>query len=293
MNALTKAFVVVVTILAVVLVALVIPFAARVPDYAQQYEDLERDLKAQIATSDAAAADARNLMAAKGKEVEEALKLIEEQSEKIAILEADKKGLEGKLAQAETTQARSSAAQQVMAQLLKDKDGQIADSSALIQKQITQLGDLNSQIADLSQTLINVRADNRRLSINYMRIQEENKALVTQLTEIQAKADALEEQIAALQEKLGTELVITQAPPIEIRGSVTKIDQINEGLTFVQINVGTRDEVKEGMEFTVSRGDAFVGKIKISTVDTGESVGRLTLGGGIQEGDAVRAGGRK
>ena len=51
LNALTKAFVVVVTILAVVLVALVVPFAARVPDYAEQYKQKEQELKAQLAVS--------------------------------------------------------------------------------------------------------------------------------------------------------------------------------------------------------------------------------------------------
>jgi len=66
-----------------------------------------------------------------------------------------------------------------------------------------------------------------------------------------------------------------------------------EGLTFVQVNVGKRDLVKEGMEFTVYRGDQFVAKIKIASVDTAESVGQLTLSElAVQEGDAVRAGGR-
>ena len=59
MNTLTKAFVVVVTILAVVLVALVVPFAAQVPDYAQQYKDLENELRTQLQASSKEAADVR------------------------------------------------------------------------------------------------------------------------------------------------------------------------------------------------------------------------------------------
>ncbi|MBX2851939.1 MAG: hypothetical protein KTR15_09365, partial [Phycisphaeraceae bacterium] len=60
MNALTKAFVVVVTILSVVLVALVIPFAARVQNYASDYEQMEQNYKAQLANAKETAAAVRS-----------------------------------------------------------------------------------------------------------------------------------------------------------------------------------------------------------------------------------------
>ena len=209
----------------------------------------------------------------------------------LALTEADKTALEAEIAQAKTTVDRIAAAQDVNSRLIENKDAQITEQGELIQKQIASLGELQGQIADLSQALISVRADNRRLSDNYLRIQEENKALLQQLAEATTKYD----DIIKLAKAKGIDLSdtsITPKPDTKILGSVVKIDQITNDLTFVQVNVGTRDQVKEGMEFTVYRGDDFVGTIQIASVDTAESVGRLTLGSGVQEGDAVRAGGR-
>lgn len=292
MNALTRAFVVVAALLAVTLVALVIPFVARVDDYAQQYKDMKLAFDTQVQEASQAAQKAATEMADAGTALTSKQEENEELKSQIETLSSDKKALQAQLAQAETTMARLSAASEVSTRVNETKDAQIAESANLIQKQIASLGELQSQIADLTQTIITVRSENRRLSDNYLRIQEENKSLVTQLSEAQAKYDAVYKDLLALggnKDEIGSKPI---NPAQAIKGSVTKIDQVTEGLTFVQVNVGTRDQVEEGMEFTVFRGDKFVGKIQIASVDTAESVGRLTLGGGVQAGDAVRTGGR-
>lgn len=293
MNALTKTLVVVVTILAVILVALVIPFAARVPDYAQQYRDAEAGLKAQVEAASEDAAKARAEMAEKGEDIRKYLEDIKKLSSDNEIVKSDRTALEAKLAQAENTMARLTAALEVANRVNENKDGAISELNDLVNKQIASLGDQQSQIADLTQNLINVRADNRRLSQNYLRIQEENKALSQRLTEATARVDVLTEQVVALKGDPEEALPPVPGGGAIIRGSVVKIEQVNAGLTFVQLNVGTRDLVKEGMEFTVHRGDEFVGKVQIATVDQAESVGRMTLTStAVKEGDAVRAGGR-
>ncbi|MFN3166292.1 MAG: hypothetical protein ACE37H_04425 [Phycisphaeraceae bacterium] len=291
MNALTKAFVVVVTILAVVLVALVVPFAARVPDYAQQYKDLQAQAQAAELKASKAADEARAKIAFNAQEKKDA-------AEQIASLEAQNQtlrqnvaALQAKVADAQSTIQQQSAANQVLVNANESKDTLLNERAALIEKQIGTLGELQSRLGDVSQTLIAVRAENRRLSDNYLRIQEVNKALNRQLEEKTAQVEDLKKRWVALggdEEQLDT-FVGTDTL---IKGAVVKIDQVSDGLTFVQVNVGKRDNVKPGMEFTVYRGDKFVGKVKIDTVDTAESVGKLTLGGGVQEGDAVRAGGR-
>lgn len=293
MNALTKAFVVVVTILAVILVALVIPFAARVPDYAQQYEDMKLAFESQLASANEAAADADADLAAKGDEVQKYLEDKRDADEALAEAESQVTALEAQLAESSNTMARMTAALETASRGNEAKDKQITKQAELINEQIAMIGQKQGQVADLEQTLINVRQDNRRLSNNYLRIQEENKSLATQVEEAQARAKKLGDQLAALDQDPDA-IANKPVPTGLIRGAITKIDQLSEGLTFVQLNVGTRDKVQEGMEFTVYRGDSFVGKIQIASVDTAESVGRLTLasGGGVQEGDAVRAGGR-
>ncbi len=293
MNALTKAFVVVVTILAVILVALVVPFAARVPDYAQQFRDLKAQHDAQLAQQSKDVLAARAEATAEGIKAEEKEKELIQIREEMKLLKSELNAEQAKVVDATATTSKATAALQVATQVIEAKDAQLAKNAELIQGQIGTLGELQGQIADLTQSIIGLRAENRRLGDNYLRIQEENKALVQQLAEADAAEKELKAQLAAHGIDLkDLEKVIPD--PGRIEGSVVKIDEVSDGLTFVQLNVGTRDKVQEGMEFTVYRGDSFVGKIKIATVDVAESVGRLTLDTGVQvrEGDAVRTGGR-
>lgn len=291
MNALTKAFVVVVTILSVVLVALVIPFAARVDNYAQQFEEMKQDRDTQLALAQEAATKVRNEIAKAGTDVE---KLAVTNADLLADLGAANnqiKSLQTQLDQARTTANRGAAALEIAVRDGETKSQQVDKQSGLIQEQLAAIAELQSQRGDLSQSLIETRSQIRRLSDNYMRIQEQNKALNQQLLESQAALKVANEQLAVFNPD-SADTPVAPEPPVAIRGSVTKIDQITDGITFVQVNVGKRDLVKPGMEFTVSRGDAFIAKVKISSVDTAEAVGELTLGGGVQEGDLVRAGGR-
>lgn len=296
MNALTKAFVVVVTILSVVLVALVVPFAARVPDYASQYEQMKQDRDTQLRLAQDAATKVRNAIAAKGSELETALESISKLTTELDRANNENKSLLAKLDQAQLTVDRNSAAMEIAARMNETKSGQITKQGDLIKDLLASISDLQSQRSDLSQSLIESRSRERRLSDNYLRIQEENKAFAQQLLEKAALLETALEKLAVFeenaQESVGATAAVQPPKGIAIRGSVTKIDQVTDGLTFVQVNVGTRDLVKQGMEFTVYRGDEFVGKIEIASVDIADSVGQLTLGGGVQEGDAVRAGGR-
>ena len=292
MNALTKAFVVVVTILSVVLVALVVPFAARVPDYASQYEQMKQDRDTQLALAQETATKVRNEIAKVGTDYAAAQESISLLTTELGQANNQIKALQTQLSQAQVTVARNSAAMEINSRNSENQSQVIDKQNELNKQQLAMIAELRGQRADLSQNLIEARSNIRRLSDNYLRIQEENKALSQQLLESQAKLKTALETLAGYVEDPGEVLPGTIDPPTVIRGSVTKIDQITEGLTFVQVNVGKRDLVKEGMEFTVYRGDEFVGKIQIASVDTAEAVGQLTLGGGVQEGDAVRAGGR-
>lgn len=297
MNALTKAFVVVVTILSVVLVALVVPFAARVPDYAQQFEEMKQDRDTQLAKAQQTAAEVRSAIASKGSELESALASISRLTSELDQANNSNKALEARIDQLQVTVSRSAAGLEIAANDNKTKSENLNKQNEMIQQQIGKIAELSSQTADLSQTLIDARSQIRRLSDNYLRIQEQNKSLNQQLLESQAKLKTAMDTLAGYVEDAETTVADARNNQPQggavIRGSVTKIDQFNDGLTFVQVNVGKRDLVKEGMEFTVYRGDAFVGKIKIASVDTAESVGQLTLSElAPQEGDAITAGGR-
>lgn len=294
MNALTKAFVVVVTILSVVLVALVVPFAARVPDYASQYEQMKQDRDTQLALAQEAAAKVRSDIAKVGTELEDISTQNAQLTTELGAKENELKSLDAKLSQAQITLDRNSAAMQIAAAESQAKSDRLSQQAEQIKQYIATVADLQAQRSDVTLALIEERSKVRRLSDNYLRIQEENKALSQQLLEKTALLKIANDKLVIYEPKDGDATPDAVPPPqgIAIRGSVTKIEQVTDGLTFVQLNVGTRDLVKENMEFTVYRGDEFVGKVRIASVDTADSVGQLTIGGGVQEGDAVRAGGR-
>lgn len=298
MNVLTKAFVVVVTILSVILVTLVVSFAAQVPNYAQQFKDKDLALRTQIKDSSEEVAKIRAEMAEKGTAAEEYSKQVMDLNSKLSSVTSDRTALEARIAELQNTMARLTAALEVAGRVNENKDAQIAEMSGLVNQQIAMIGDQQGQVADLTQTLINVREDNRRLANNYLRIQEENKALAQRNEEMQASIDGLKTVLVKVKRDIDidkelSDIAVKPKGDTVIRGSVVKIEQVKD-LTFVQVNVGTRDQVKEGMEFTVHRGDTYIGNIKIASVDIDESVGRLTLsaGPGIEAGDAIKAGGR-
>lgn len=290
MNALTKAFVVVVTILAVILVALVVPFAANVPNYAQQHKDMKLAYQAQVnAASDERAAWITE-KAAMGTALKAEKDLNRQLQTELTVSGNKVTELRTQLTKSQTTLAGSISAQEVLSRTNEEKDDRITGMADVIQNQLGTLAEIQSQNADLSKTVITANAEVRRLSNNYLRIQEENKALVQKQLEAQAMIEVLSTRLAALGEDPTKDPGPIGGPLI--KGSVVTVNQATGGLTFVEINVGTRDKVKEGMEFTVSRGDEFLGTVKITNVDTAAAVGQLTLGGGLKSGDAVRTGGR-
>lgn len=296
MNALTKAFVVVVTILSVVLVALVVPFAARVPDYAQQFEEMKQDRDTQLAKATEVRTEMLSKIAADYKGADEAFASVTKLTSELGAANNEINALQTQLDQARATAARSAAGLEIAVRENENKSQNISKQSELIQQNLGQIAELSSQRSDLSASLIEARSNIRRLSDNYMRIQEQNKSLNQQLLESQAQLKTAIEELAGYRKDaevfVAERKEVKPDPGVVIRGSVTKIDQPIEGITLVQINVGKRDLVKPGMVFTVSRGDEYVAKVKIDSVDTAEAVGTLTLGGGIQEGDAVQIGSR-
>jgi cell shape-determining protein MreC len=63
---------------------------------------------------------------------------------------------------------------------------------------------------------------------------------------------------------------LTPISPTPVRGKILEISG-----NLVTISVGSADGVKEGMVFMITRGDQYVGDLKISTVNPNQSAGRM------------------
>jgi hypothetical protein len=80
-------------------------------------------------------------------------------------------------------------------------------------------------------------------------------------------------------------------PETPIRGQVMEVRQ-QDGQTFVQLNVGEKDNVLPDMKFWVHRGEKFLGTVRITAVNAQSSAGKVQLAQGtVKKNDQVLTGG--
>lgn len=277
MSPLTKAFVVLATILAVVMVTLTVAIVARVDDYAAKYKDVvaSRDAAIEDITAErtaAAAAAAEKSDLAEGYEQD-----IKDLNAKLAAALDDDATAAQRVAQLEAEKATLVAAQEVNAANIAALGDRVERQSAAITAAVTEVGETATRLSETTQSLQTTAATLRRTENDLNRVREQNVALEQQL----AEQAAINEELMRNQ---GIQ-VVDVVPDVD--GEVTRVDE-SAGITLVQVNIGTRDGVRDNMEFTVYRGDEFIGTIQMKNVDTAAAVGQLTLA----TGSAVRAGDR-
>lgn len=286
MSILTKIFVVLVTIFSVALVGMMISFVARTEDWKGKYEDE----KARANSAEKTAMFRQ----------EQIKQLTDKESERIALLSAEKNKLDAELSALQTKAAEAAADATRLAQ---QKDKSEADVSQLTAA-VKLLTDINQSVKQ--------ELDKRReevISSETKRIQlaDRNNELQGQVDTLQRERKSLNERLVALEKSIddlrmkaasvaSTTDSATPAAPSEfvpdvaIRGQVVATDKA-DSVTFVKINVGSTDRVRENTKFIIHRGSTYVGTMVVTNVDTKASAGRLTLGQGeIKPGDEVLAG---
>lgn len=283
MSLLTKIFVVMVSLLAVGLVALVVPFVTNVETFKQLYEaevelraaaernaqNREADLSAILAAKDKVLADLRAEIAKRDAEYNDMeKKLLTEQSARVQAsklaeevgvkLERLSSSLEvqtnvNKMLQSEINQRRE--------QTLQLQTRGIELTKALRDK-TTQLDTLGRQVRLFREKLAEMQAINLDLREELDRGggQAAGKAVVTR-GEDQGGYDTYDE---------GWD------PPVLIHGRVTDVEQLGDTI-FVAINIGTNDNVGTGMRFMIHEGDQFLGNGIVTKVDLNQSAARVVL----------------
>ena len=215
---------------------------------------------------------------------------IAEQAQAIVESASQLQTLQAQLAEANATLMQTAAANEVIARSMEANRQTIAELQQALNDSIAQIGELNQMVQTQQQALINQRSDNARLTDNYRRMQQRNVALEQRISE-------LEELIRREREDNGGDEfppsdqfpIDDPEPPVNVRidAAVVALEELRDGVVLIQISAGSQDQVREGLEFVISRGDEFIGNLQISTVDREEAVGRLTLGEGVQVGDTV------
>jgi hypothetical protein len=288
----TKIFVVLTMVMAVLLLALVVPFVMNTNTYRGDYTRVKNQL--QIAEANAARAE-NDILAARQAAASEA-----------ATLNATIARLEGEV------QKRDKDIQDAQGQLIAlqnanaDVRAELGRLSAGLQQQ--------TQINGMLQEEIKTRRENSlKLETRAIELSEQLRDKTTQADTLIREVRLIKEQMADLEaqnREMANQVQSGGAKPgsspsmattggvnagfnasVAVRGLVTDVQKIGDQ-TFVAINVGSNDQVCEGMRFMVHKGDQFLGNVVITKVDLNSAAGRVTLAkGDIKANDEVLSGG--
>lgn len=288
MSVLTKLFVVLVTILAVVLMAMVVSFSANSENYKKLYDD-QKTL--------------RELAEKKARNAQLEINLAQELADKKVADAA--RTIEDLQRQYDLTLSDLNTSQQVVVDLQGQVNNLAADGSRL-QAAVKQLSDLlESHSKELAQR-------RERMA----ELQRENIELVDRNSELQSERDTLgrlarrtsEELSVREEEILSFERIIATLPPGVIPVDPTTVESAEDpiwgvvtgiedfaGEKRVLLNIGSNDGVEERMIFLVARGESiYLGKVVVETVEIDAAVARVEYlnaeVGDITEGDTVYSG---
>ena len=281
MSALAKVFVVFVFLLSILFFGTSATLYLTREDWAKNYDEFREEV-----TKSVAELEARNdTLKGERDDLEDALRLVSED-------ELQKAGTIQKLREE-----------------LKGKDAQIVDISVTRDEAIrakTATDNVNASLVSQNTTLtgqLNEAHDKRDDAIDAQKVanaekfrmkrdldattQELHEARVEHNT-LSEKFDSLELAYGAVEKKLGkdgVEAILSGlvSPPID-----ALVEEVDSNLNLVVLSVGSQDEVKEGVEFTIYREDKFVGKVRVNKVYENLAGARVLFtaeGSDIRQGD--------
>ncbi|MGI9014793.1 MAG: hypothetical protein ACR2GY_11180 [Phycisphaerales bacterium] len=270
MHVLTKIFVVLVTLLAVMLVPLVVVYAKNEGNYRAKY--LERDIALASANQ---ALNSANLSYGKQLEAKESeIKMLAQQ---VATLngEVQEKNLamsrlESDLALTKANQSQLASQIQVLAST--------GDASMKLTDQLVK------EASDLRSESLRITRANAELEEKYRDVNREKEILDAANRSLKEEVQRLSEaernallQLAAYESQFGKLNVYAgpgpQGTPIRVTANVVDVRQA-DGMILVEIDAGQRDGIQKGWELVLGDGNgSYIGKLRIIDVQVNRSVG--------------------
>jgi len=270
---LTKAFVLAAAVLAVLLSALTIAYSSNADKIVGDYYDEQ----ARRTSAEALAQGAESKFASERAEM----------NAKVAVLGRDITSLQTQVSQLQSENAK----------LLLGKN------SAEDERRLTlsKLDELQITARTQASLIQSYRDETTTLRGNEQRSQREKNEMGDRISDLEAKREVLEQSLRSLQEQLaeartglenalsgatasktaaGSSEAFTFSGPI-IRGRVDEVgSDAATGSTLVKVNVGSADNVRDGMKFYVVRGNEFVGTLTVVKTDLKHAIAKVTLTGG-------------
>ncbi len=273
MSIITKIFVVLATVLAILIVPLMIAYVNNTEHFKQQWLETRGQLAAaqsaaRISEAQLAQAQARFAEDIKDAEQEKAglidninglMSQIQAKDVAITDLRDQLVGVQADLKQAIDS---SKQAHDIIA-TLEEEVKRRREQAVVAEKRLVELTDQNQEL----ETSLQLAVENVRL-------------LKEQLADSETLIDEMQEKIARGGQQQTAGDVVGPGPvlpPGDIRGIITNVQRVGEADVFVAVNVGQNDQVAPGMNFIIHDGDQYVGSLTITKVDLNQSAGRVTL----------------
>ncbi len=270
MHTLTKVFIVLQALLSVLVAALVIPMAVNQATWIEKFNDE----KARADSAENTAKIQLTQHAASTQALEKELAALN--SAKIAL----ERDLERKDTELADLRSRIAAAQQGEAEVKTDLSTLTAGNKTQADIIAMQAGELNSR-----------RAESLQLQQRNIELEDQIRDLATRFDVALDAQRILQEQISQLKSRLAeagstrgsgtqpgsTEITNSWVPSPRVQGRVLSVETTPTGETFVEINLGDRDGLRENMKFILARDGKFMGNLIVTTIDINRAVGRVEL----------------
>jgi chromosome segregation ATPase len=271
---LTKIFIVLVTLLAVAIVPLVATFVVNEDTYKVRWENT----KAELFVTATRAGDAEKALVSERAILQ---KELDTRSAKIAgittelastktsldTLHADRGQLQASLAQRDANMQSLTSATDVNSRIKE----RFVDENYELRNRVLQVVRSLQEIED---KLEESRQDFEVAEAAKRKAQEDRRRFEIELSSIQELVDAYIARFGELE----TITVATSgiAPDRTLTATVLAVSR-NDNEVLAEINVGSRDGVKEGWVMAIGDGSSFFGRLQIAEVDINRSIGRISL----------------
>ncbi|MEW6356704.1 MAG: hypothetical protein AB1696_10280 [Planctomycetota bacterium] len=271
MSTIAKVLVVVILILSVAFAALTGQLFAKREKLRKEYEDLQTDATSKITASENAR---KELQGAKDKLDDELNKTKNDVTQLKTDNEHLKKGVEEKTEQITKLDAQITNFNTTIGQLnsnMKAKDDRLAG----LEK---DLGETRDKLRTAEQTA-------REKEIEAQKLAQQAKESGDRLKEVEVALKDAKQKIEILTTKGGQYEESTQLVQSPVDAKVIKVDR---SANLVVINRGREQGVEVGYIFTVFRGDAYLGDLRIESVAANVAAGAPVSGtsvGTMREGD--------
>ncbi len=282
MSPLTKAFVVLVTVLSILLVTLVVPFVHQVDTMKTELENAQAVASAAQQTIQDSRAD-KTAITEQLKSKEASLNnTINQLQSKVAELEGVKTGLDAKLAKA---QSDNQAIQAAMTSLGASQES----TATLLENYVAQIKSTNTK-------LVEGQTENVQLVDRNNQLQSNLSALERQVRKLREDLVARSEEVAMLERQaIGGGAVAAGGatasfvPDEPIYGQITETARTAAGKGLVTLNLGSSDGLVQNQRFVAYRGNnELVATLEVKSVDASQAVAAvISEQQGIAAGDYV------